>query len=632
MSKKTPAKVQHLDRPDDVGRYAGPAVDITSEYPAIDSPELQADCARVAGLISQLQKSSAELKGSMGFCLLGSLSEEEISQLVTKLQAAAVIMEEIRKHLFNLSTYVNLFRQIDKKDPRAQKVYSFIVQNQSDFEVAGKPIWLFLDRAPASLVEKYLDHPLTQAERFSVAQSRALSDTLLSENEETMITRFKTHGPVAWGDLYDELSSGMRCRIEIAGKAEEVGLAQAMGFLRDSHEGTRKSAWEAIQKAWQENERSCAFILNGLAGWRLEEMRIRSHSRKLDFLDLPLHLARIKSETLQAMFSAIRENIAIPHRAMRALASGLGKPQLDPWDLLAAAPAETGGRRTHDEGLALIREAFASVDGELGQFVDLMKEKRWIEGRVLPSKGQGAFTTRFAKSGTPRIYQTYMGSASDIRTLAHEMGHAYHNWIMRDLPSHLHRNPMTLAESASIFAETALADHLVTSSGPATAYAVAWQNAESATAYLLNMPARYDFEKNFYERRKSGFVPASELGDLTENAWRSWYEGTLSFPERRFWQTKLHFSLPWISFYNYPYTFGYLFSLRIFSRRQADGPSFMPKYRALLRDTGRMTAEELAKTHLGEDITKPAFWKASLDIVDRQVAHFEGLLTKRKAS
>lgn len=615
--------------------YSGPTWNNSSEYPSMASNEFAHDRADIETLISQITAKVRTLKPLMERTLTqGStaLSSEETRQLVSDLQSMCELNEQASIILRNLMTYVNCESSIDGKNTEAQKVWSELMTTAAQLENAAKPAWLFLDRAPDEILNGFLQHLHTKPYEFSLQQSRRLKDTLLSESEETLLSSMKLHGPAAWGNLYDQISGGLRCQVtKPDGTTEELGLAQAAGLIRDTNEPLRKSAWQGIQNAWKSYEQPCAAILNSLAGWRLEEYKRRSHTRPVDFLDHPLHSSRIRKETLEAMLSAIQSEIETPRRALRALARGLGKNQMDPWDLLAPAPAGgSGARRPFKEGLSIIRDAFDGIDTSFGDFVDTMEKNRWLEGRILPTKRQGAYCTGFAKSRTPRVFQTYMGSISDIRTLAHELGHAYHGWVMRDLPLAQHRYPMTLAETASVFAETVFANHMFTKGDEHARFEIAWQNAESAAGFLLNIPARFEFEKKFYERRKKSFVSPEELNQITEAAWRNWYGDTISQPESQFWMTKLHFSISGISFYNFPYSFGYLFSLGIYAQKERLGSTFLNSYIALLRDTGRMTAEELVQTHLGEDITKPEFWKKSLKIVEEQVSLFEELLAKRE--
>jgi len=598
--------------------YTGPAWHNTPEYPSISSNEFARDLVLVDQLIHQIEQLAEQMRP-----LIRNF-EATTPELVAHFHAHSDFEEQARTLLWNLGTYVQCERSIDGQNAEALRVHSFLQKRGARLKSATALAHLFLASAPDDFIGLYLQNPRAQAQAFALAQERKFAETRLSEPEETLLQQMRIHSVDAWGNLYDQISGNLRCLVH----GKDLGLAEATGILREGNETDRRSAWHGIQNSWRAHEESCAAILNGIAGWRLQEYQRRSTRRKLHFLDLPLHYSRINRSTLEAMMSAIEEARELGQRAMRAMARGYGKRRMDPWDLLAPAPhAGEPIRRTFKEGLRLLRDAFGAIDGSMADFVDTMEKNRWIEGRVLPAKRQGAYCTHFAKSRTPRVFQTYMGSLSDVRTLAHELGHAYHSWVMRDLPLIQQFYPMTLAETASVFAETAFAESFAQHATPEARVEIAWQNAESVTAFILNIPARFDFEKSFYERRShAGFVTAQELGDLTEAAWRKWYGDTLSGVERQFWMTKLHFSMSKISFYNFPYSFGCLFSLGIYARRHELGAGFLPMYRDLLRDTGRMTAEDLALKHLGENLDDPAFWRKSLKFVARQVEQFEKLV------
>jgi oligoendopeptidase F len=143
----------------------------------------------------------------------------------------------------------------------------------------------------------------------------------------------------------------------------------------------------------------------------------------------------------------------------------------------------------------------------------------------------------------------------------------------------------------------------------------------------VNIPARFDFEKNFYEARLNGALSPAELSDMTDKAWRKWYGEEISETESQYWMTKLHLSISGVSFYNFPYTFGYLFSLGIYAKRAEMGADFFKAYTEILRDTGRMTAEDLIQKHLGQDIRQPEFWLGSIGIVEKKVTEFEKMLS-----
>ena len=258
----------------------------------------------------------------------------------------------------------------------------------------------------------------------------------------------------------------------------------------------------------------------------------------------------------------------------------------------------------------------------------MMAEKGWIDGQPTPNRSTGAYCTKFSDPREPRIFLTYEGTMTNVLTLAHELGHAWHNWVMRDLSAMQNRYPMTLAETASIFAETLVREALThEAKTPQQQLEIAWQDAQEAAIMLLNIPARFEFEKRLVEDRKIGALRPAQLCTLMSESWEKWFEESLGQYDDLFWASKLHFSISSLGFYNYPYLFGYLFSLGIYAQQDSydNQVQFNQHYTELLRDTGVMTAEDLVQKHLTQDLTQPDFWQDSLVIVEKSVARFEEL-------
>jgi oligoendopeptidase F len=327
------------------------------------------------------------------------------------------------------------------------------------------------------------------------------------------------------------------------------------------------------------------------------------------------------------MMDVTKEARHLGQKVMQLQAKVLKKDKLAPWDLNAPAPkvADSSWEKpTFDEAIQLIINAFNTVNPDMGEFVQHMVDQNWIEGTVGPNKRPGAFCTGFPKSRTPRVYMTYSGGMREVKTLAHELGHAFHNWVMRDMPIQETRYPMTLAETASIFAETVVNHALLAKAdGAGDRFNFLWSSADEITGLLINVPARYEFESNFYTQRSQGIFTPAKFKSLMNDAWEEWYGDTLSELNPMFWASKLHFHIPELSFYNYPYTFGYLFALGVYAQKDILGDDFYGAYVNLLRDTGKMSAEEVAQKHLQADLTKPEFWQNSLKIVANTVEQFE---------
>ena len=264
----------------------------------------------------------------------------------------------------------------------------------------------------------------------------------------------------------------------------------------------------------------------------------------------------------------------------------------------------------------------------MGEFAIEMAERGWIDSEQTENRSTGAYCGSFAEPRQPRIFITYNGTLTNVITLAHELGHAWHNRVMEDIPEAKIQYPMTLAETASIFAETLVRESLLNAAEDDNQrLEIMWSEAETAAALMLNIPARFEFEQRLVETRQSNFVTADAMKDMMRESWQLWYEDSLSEYDEMFWASKLHFSISGFGFYNYPYLFGYLFSLGIYAQKDQlqSGENFEEKYLSILRDTGSMTAEALVEKHLGQDIRTPEFWLNSIGIVERSLNQFEKL-------
>lgn len=607
-------------------RIEGPAWDNSSEYADFDSAEFAADIKEVQFAVTRIREFLTALAPAMAAELAqpSPTSNPTTQDLITALQGIGAHRQRALILAYNLNAYCNLESSVDAKFERARKESVRLQDLMTELNAAILPMTLFLKQCSEEFLQSYLAHPATQSEAFYFDEGRKAVAYALSESDEVTLTQFRNHGPTAWGRLYTQLAG----TIQVETSMGRLGLAQAGGYLRSMNETERREAWTGIQAGWKTYEEPVAAILNSLAGWRHEEYKKRSTKAPMDYLTQPLLDSRIERRTLDAMMQAIRSRQDLSQKSLMLMARAMGKEKLDAWDLLAPAPSRLSAGREYrfEDAIGLIRETFASLHPQMAEFLDTMVANRWIEGRVLPNKRTGAFCSGFQKSRTARVFQTYMGSLQDVSTLAHELGHAFHSWVMRDIPFFETRYPMTLAETASIFSETALADEMARAGGESLMGEVAWADVSDAVAFLANIPARFEFEKNFYERRRQGPLSPRELGELTDAAWSEWYGERLNQFESQFWMTKLHFSIPGVSFYNFPYSFGYLFSLAVYAYREEWGADFYPKYTALLRDTGRMTAEDLVEKHLGKNLRTEEFWLKALDVVDAKVQRFESLV------
>ncbi|MEM1368744.1 MAG: M3 family oligoendopeptidase [Cyanobacteria bacterium P01_H01_bin.15] len=554
-----------------------------------------------------------------------TLPKDNYDDLIDAIKVVHQRRVKVIEALRNVSTFIYSQLSVDALDSAANTWQGALQQLGAALDQAMKPLQVFLVRASDAFIETLVVDQVMAEMAFSLRCDRRLQSQLLTVPEEQLIAGLGVTGLHAWGNLYSKLAGTLQCQIN----DKMMGLAQATNLLSAPDSVTRKVAWQGIQSAWGEHQETVAAILNAINGWRLEETQQRAHTAELHYLDKSCLQSRIERDTLTALMETTYHYRGIGQRAIQAMATASGLEKMGPWDILAPAPAEVEPQTfSFDEAITLVAEAFSEFNPEMGEFAIMTAEKGWIDGEPTTNRSTGAYCTKFISPREPRIFMTFTGTMNNITTLAHELGHAWHNWVMRDMPLMTTAYPMTLAETASIFAETLVSNALLKRADtPAQKLVVRWQDAESAAAFLVNIPARFEFEQRLVEARKHGTVSAAQLRQMMGESWQKWYEDSLSEYDELFWATKLHFSISSLGFYNYPYLFGYLFSLGIYAQRDAYAEQFDALYRSILRSTGSMTAEEVVMHHLQQDIRQPQFWQASLEIVEQAVVEFEELVS-----
>ena len=548
----------------------------------------------------------------------------DLSHTVEQLEKVYNSQVSIGQVLSNTSMFINSCLSVNARDTAASTWLPGLQQLGAQLKNATQPMFGFLAVADAKVIDLMNENSVLGNLSFQIQQLRQMSDQLLPVAQEQLLTRMAVTGLHGWGNLYKNLSGTLQCTVG----NEQLGLAAAFNQLSSEQQSIREQAWRGINTAWTENEQAAASILNNINGWRIEESGQRSHTRALHYLDKSCHTSRISRNTLDAMMEATHASRHIPQRALKAMAKLHNVEQLGPWDLMAPAPIKSSGSINFNDAIDLIAKSFSQFSKPMGDFAIEMAERGWIDSEQTDNRSTGAYCGSFAKPRQPRIFITYNGTMTNVITLAHELGHAWHNRVMEDIPEAKIRYPMTLAETASIFAETLVRESLLNAASDNTQrLEIMWSEAETAAALMLNIPARFEFEQRLVETRQTNFVTADTMKDMMRESWQLWYEDSLSEYDDMFWASKLHFSISGFGFYNYPYLFGYLFSLGIYAHKDQlqPGESFEEKYRNILRDTGSMTAEALVEKHLGQDIRTPEFWLNSIGIVERSLMQFEEL-------
>lgn len=606
-----------------------PAWDLSSEYTSYEDSVFKRDYERTLELISALEKEDKKFEPLLSH--VTELTESESNEAAKSAREMLLMKDELAESFGNLHVYVHCTLSVNAKDEKAKEFKGVFTALSARLVNASSALFIFLARCTDSVFNACLQGEKARAHLFKLTCVREEAYQLLDLELEKQMTSLKSDGFTAWSTLYDSITGTTKASLKQGDAVRLVGLSEVASCLRSSDRSLREAAYKAQSEAFTLHSESLSSILNSLSGWRITENKLRSKVRKVDFLDNALSQNRMTEETLNAMMSAVEKAKPLAQEALRLQAKVLGVEKLSCYDLLAPCPKSSKidavSAKPFSEGLEIVKNAFGFVHPDMASFVEEMKNEKRIEARILDTKRPGAYCTRFPKSRKARVFVSYQGELSDISTLAHELGHAFHGKLLSDLPLAETSYPMNLAETASTFAETALGDYLLQDASKENALALAWSDAQDAATFLLNIPARFAFEKKLYETRKSKPLSSSYLSELMKDTWKDFYGDTLDLYDEHFWKSKLHFYMSGNSFYNFPYTFGYLFSLGIYAQRETQETTvFYANYCSLLRDTGRLKTEALANKHLGVDLTRQDFWQGSIALIAKKIKTFEGLI------
>ena len=532
--------------------------------------------------------------------------------------------DTIQKGLSQSGSFITAVQSADVKDTHAGIVQDQVSQLWSQFSILQTSITKKIAAIPQNDFNTLLKQDDFKEIQFALTEIREEGSRLLSEPEEKILSMLRPDGFNGWSFHYDTLVSFIKIPVEDEnGTIQELSAGQAMNRMySDSDPKVRKKIFVEWEKAWGDNAPLFADTLNRLQGFRLADYKLHGIT---DFLEEPLRYNRIKKETLDTMWAAITDSKQPFFDFLDRKAALMGKDKLAWYDVDAPVSVGDFKARTfsYDEAVDFIVENFRKFGPKLADFAQNLVDNHWVEAEDRSGKRPGGYCTGLPETEESRIFMTFTGLASDMSTLAHEIGHAFHSYTMWDLPLMNTNYAMNVAETASTFAETLVASATVESAeSDEEKISLLNTKLENASAMFLNIHSRFLFEKSFYSERQEGLVSAERLSELMEAAQEEAFQGHLSELHPHFWASKLHFFIDDVPFYNFPYTFGFLFSLSIFAEYRKNPDGFEEKYMALLRDTAVMSTEDLVMKHLGKDITKQDFWKQGLEIMAEDAKSF----------
>jgi len=588
-------------------------------YASFDAPEL----ARDRELLSQL---CAELLSE-----LETPFPKDASAALPRLRRALSLLEEAGDLSENEAAYAYAVYSTDTRDARALAALNAAEERALPLEKASV---LFRSRLAeiAGLVPALSASGELAPYAFFLDEQLRLSKKQMSADMEDLAADLSRSGADAWSRLHEALTSTASAPWPRGGSGERKSLVALRALAFDPDRAVRADAFAAETEALRSVEIPLAAALNGIKGAYLAVNKRRGWK---DALEKSASQARISRETLDSLIAALEESLPVFRRYLKAKASLLGVRSCAFYDLFAPV-GEAGRKWSYAEARAFIEERFSAFDPSMGAFARHAFDASWIDAEPRDGKVGGAYCTDFPVKGDSRILCNYEGSFSSLTTLAHELGHAWHHEQLKDLPRSLTAYPMTLAETASIFAETVVFESALADcrgrNAPLELLGLLEINLQDSCQVVVDILSRFYFERSVFERRESGELSPGDFCALMAEAQKATYGEGLDpeLPHPYMWAVKGHYYSGELAFYNFPYAFGLLFALGLYSRAEREGAasagngSFAEGYRALLRATGSADAAAVGRK-AGFDIGSIDFWRSGISVVAARVEEFERL-------
>jgi len=565
-------------------------------YPSFESEEFQRDFERFSNF--------REVFNGLTF-------EDNLESI----KAAIAALEEFSVLSSRLGNYINLTLTANTTDETANKYRTLFGNAYAALNSAYTKVYKFIGSVETDITA---DENLKDYE-FYFAEAKQQYKHLLSDELEDVIAKFSISGGDGWEQLFEAMTSG----VEGEFKGEKVTLSEIRNMAYDADAAVRKEAYETELKMYDTIKEPIAFALNNIKQQVLTETSLRGFESPLA---QTLEASRMSRQTLDALLEAIREYLPQFRAYLKHKAALLGHENGLPFYDLFAPIGESSRRFTIEESKEFLLENFKGFSEDLAQMTKEAYENNYID--FLPRKGKvgGAFCSNLPFIKQSRILTNFSGSLSDVVTIAHELGHAYHGLHIENHRVLNQEYSMPVAETASTFNENIVMNTVISEASDAEKVALLESQLQDTTQIIVDIYSRYLFESAVFENREKSFMFSKDLEQLMLDAQKEAYGDGLD-PDAMhpyMWACKPHYYSSGLSFYNFPYAFGGLFSKGLYAIYQEQPEGFVEKYQELLRATTVTSAEDTAKV-LGVDVTDSAFWKKALAQVADNIEQFIAL-------
>jgi len=540
----------------------------------------------------------------------------------TKLEQLVALDEEASAVSDRVYSFVSMTLATDANNGTAQQFSDKLSLISNKARLTGSAMTRFVGSIE-NLDEIIAASEKLQPVAFALREMAEDAKHTIPAEIEPWILQMRLSGGSAFSQLRGKLESNQT--VEMNGQT--YPLAAVRGMAYDGDAAVRKAAYEAEIASYKKIELPMSYCLNSI---KMEARTLAKAKGYPTVLDMTLASSRMDRETLDAMITAIREYLPHFRRYLRAKAAYLGHTDGLPFYDLFAPVGKASKAYTIEEAREVLLREMGKFTPEMAAFIDNAFEQRWID--VFPHEGKrgGAFCSSMHEYDRSLVLTNYQGSFSDISTLAHELGHAWHNRCLAGLPYMMIGTPMPLAETASIFNETMLAHQVLKNASEEEQFTLLEASLMESTQTCVDILSRYLFETEVIDTRADHAMTVDELKDCMLRAQDATYGDGLDKNVRHpyMWACKSHYYSSGLNFYNFPYAFGELFGKGVFAQYLKEGDAFVPKYCQLLRSCGSGTIAEVAAS-VGIDVRSADFWRASLEVIKGEIDRFCELCGKQ---
>lgn len=582
-------------------------------YTSFDSKEFKEDMTKCHNLVLDLISwTKKEFQST-------DRTKEKIEVYIKKQQELG--------HIYTrLLTYAVLTSSVDAKNEAAIKATDQLQSKASNLTEATVLFekWIGSIENMEDVIES---SDILREHKFYLENIISNTKYLLSEEEEILISKMSQTGAKAWAKLQQLLTSTLLVDITINGEEKQLPLPVVRNMAYSADADTRKIAYKAELKSYEKIEESSAAALNGIKG---ESITISKNRGFASPLEQSVISSRMHMETLDAMLTAMKESLPMFHKYYRKKGELLGHTNGLPFYDIFAPIANVNIEFTYEEAQKYIVENFNTFSKELGDFAQNAFYKKWIDAEPRDGKRGGAFCYNIHPIKESRILSNFSGSFSNMTTLAHELGHGYHGYCLKDASLLNSRYPMPLAETASIFAETIVINGALKNATEEESFAILETSISDAGQVIVDIYSRFLFESEVFKRREDSSISVKDLKEIMKNAQIQAYGDGLDHNVLHdcMWINKSHYYSADRHFYNFPYAFGLLFTKGLYSEYLKRGEAFVKEYNNLLIATGKNSIEDVAKV-MDIDVTSVDFWRSSLDLIKKDIEKFVEIADSR---